>query len=471
MILRVAFLAFLLAQGSIGRAQEASPPAPAQEGQTETAPATESGVEGSVDRLKRAPAKKAKPPRVAAPAAKPMAKPIARRQARPTGHQLARHLDEAVEIDAQSKSLDAQIRAIAARYATADSITPGSPYVGGSQRNAAAGNLRNYNETELEAGMPLWLPGQRDAYAATVTSGVFEVQEKLAARRLDVAQQLRDAWWNAQRTARDVDVARTRVATARSIGADMTRRVQLGDAAQSDALLAKNELLAAETELAQVEGAAKVARVNYAALTGGLTPDGALETLRPAGEIEDHPALRAPKAAMARAQMEAQLVDASPIDNPDVSVFGRQEHNNQFSTGQFPVTNQRTDATTFGVRFRIPLPTEGRNAPKRAAATAEIAKAAADYERARRVVMAEIKGARAILAAAQRAAGLANSRLAVANEQFELSRKAFMLGELNAFDLYRVRQIQLDAQRTQASASVAVGAAISRVNQAQGYAP
>jgi len=34
-----------------------------------------------------------------------------------------------------------------------------------------------------------------------------------------------------------------------------------------------------------------------------------------------------------------------------------------------------------------------------------------------------------------------------------------------------VRQIQLEAQRMQASAAVSVGAAVSRVNQALGYAP
>jgi hypothetical protein len=39
------------------------------------------------------------------------------------------------------------------------------------QRNAPAGNLRHYNETEVEVGLPLWLPGQRDAMAATVGAG------------------------------------------------------------------------------------------------------------------------------------------------------------------------------------------------------------------------------------------------------------------------------------------------------------
>ncbi|AZG75827.1 TolC family protein [Methylocystis rosea] len=389
-----------------------------------------------------------------------------------SGGVLAKHLEMAVLIDAQSRSLEAQFRAISARYATVNSLTPGSPYVAGYQRNAAAGNLRNYNETEVEVGMPLWLPGQRDALAGTVNTGLFEVEERLALRRLEVAGVLRDAWWNAQRAAREVSVARNRVATARDIGSDMTRRVELGDAAQTDALLAKNETLAAETELAQSEGAVKVAQVTYMALTGGAPPSGALESVRPAIDIEEHPSLRAPRAALARARAQAELVDATPIDNPEIGIFGRQEHNDQYSTDPSQqISDQRTDATTVGVRLRIAIPTAGRNEPRRAEALAEMDRATAEYERAKRVVLAEIKAARESLAAARRAATFANARLVVANDQFELSRKAFKLGELSAFDLYRVRQIQLEAQRMEANAEINVGVAISRLNQAQGYAP
>lgn len=392
------------------------------------------------------------------------------------GGALAQHLDLAVAIDAPSRSLEAQFRATSARYATANSITPGSPYFGGLQRNNVSsnvtGNMRNYNETEFEVGMPLWLPGQRDAFEATVTTGLHEVDERLALRRLEVAGALRDAWWSAQRADREAAVARNRVATARDIGADMTRRVELGDASQTDALLAKNETLAAETELAQAEGAVKVARVNYMALTGGAPPDGSLESVRPAINIEEHPALRAPRAVLVRAEAQARLVDATPIDSPEIGVFGRREYNDQYSTDiSQPLTNQRTDSTTVGVRLRIPLPTAGRNEPRIAAAHAEMDRALAEYERAKRIVVAEIKAARDNLAAAQRAAKLADSRLGVANDQFELSLKAFKLGELSAFDLYRVRQLQLDAQRMQASAAINVGAAISRFNQAQGCAP
>jgi cobalt-zinc-cadmium efflux system outer membrane protein len=183
-------------------------------------------------------------------------------------------------------------------------------------------------------------------------------------------------------------------------------------------------------------------------------------------------ALRTPIGALRRAEAQAQLVEATPIDSPDVAVFGRQEHNRQYSTDPSQqVTDQRTDATTVGVHVRIPLPTHGRQAPRRAEALAEMTRAAADYEKAKRVVLADIAAARANLAAARRAAGLADKRLAVANEQFELSRKSFALGEIGGLDFYRIRQLQLDAQRAQAAGSVVVGAAVSRLNQAQGYAP
>lgn len=400
------------------------------------------------------------------------------RPKRAFGHQLVRHLDMAVALDAQSRALISQSGAVSSRYATANSLTPGSPYFSGAQLNNVSGNLRNFNETEVEVGMPIWLPGQRDAYEATVTTGVREIDERLALRRLEVAGLLREAWWNAQRAARDATVARTRVSMAHEIGNDMTRRVELGDAAQSDALLAKNETLAAETELAQAEGAVKVARVHYAALTGGTTPDGVLEVVHPMGDIEDHPALRAPKAALARAESQAKLIEATPIDNPDFGLFGRSEHNNQYSdlfseplNPLAPRVNQRTDSGTIGVRFRVPLPTPGRNEPRAAEAAAEITRARADYERTKRFVVAEIKAARIALAAAQKAIKTADQRLAAANEQFELSRKSYALGETSAFDLYRVRQIQLEAQRMQATASISVGAAVSRLNQAQGYSP
>jgi cobalt-zinc-cadmium efflux system outer membrane protein len=390
---------------------------------------------------------------------------------RPAGFALARALDMAVGIDAQSTALEAQLRAVGARYHTADSITPGSPYVAGSRRGNAGGNLHGMREMEIEAGMPVWLPGQRDAYRDTVSSGLLEIEERLALRRLDVAALVRDAWWRAQRAARETTVAQNRLATARDIGADMTRREQLGESAHQDTLLARNEILAAEAELAQAEAAYKAAHTAYAVLTNGATPSGSLEPPTRGRGIDDHPALRAPRASLARAETQAKLVDASFIDNPEIGVFGRHEKSTEYELGRNPGDLSRTDSTTLGFRFKIPLPTPGRNEPRQAEAEAEVVKAHAEYDRAKRLVLAEIAAARAAVATARLGESIAAKRLAVGNEQFDLARKAFRLGEGGAVDLYRVRQSQLDAQRAHAAATIDLGVAQSRLNQALGYAP
>jgi len=388
-----------------------------------------------------------------------------------SGAVLARHLDMAVGIDAESRALAAQGGAIAARYHTSSSITPGSPYITGAHRKNAGGNLHGARETEFEAGLPLWLPGQRDAYESTVTAGVVEIEERLELRRLEVAAQVRDAWWKAQRAARDVSIARNRLATARDIGSDMTRRVELGESGQQDALLARNETLAAEVELAQAELAAKAARASYSVLTDGAVPNGVLEGAAPARPLEDHPAMRAPLASVARAETQARLIDATFIDSPEIGVFTRHERSTEYEPGRDPSEAFKTDSTTVGFRFKVPLPTPGRNEPRIAEAEAEVVKTRAEYERAERIVEAEIAAARTALSGARRNEGLAAKRLSVANEQLALARKAFQLGEVNAVDLYRVRQSQLDAQRAQASTAIEVGVAQSRLNQALGYAP
>ncbi len=388
-----------------------------------------------------------------------------------SGFALARHLSAAIEIDAESTSLDAQGRATAARRHTANSFTPGSPYIAGTRRSNVGGNLHAAREEEIEAAMPIWLPGQSEALHQTIDASLVETDERLALRRLDVAGLVREAWWRAQRTVREAEIAQSRLATARDIGSDMTRREALGESGRQDTLLAQNETLAAESEVAQAEAANRAARAAYGVLTNGATPDGALEPAGRGGPIEDHPALRAPLAALKRAEAQIRLVDASFIENPEVGVFGRHETNQEYQFGKPPEDLFRTDSTTLGFRFKVPLPTPGRNEPRRAEAEADYVKAQAEYDRALRLVNAEVAAARAALAAAKRNLAVASKRFTVASEQYELARKSFRLGEASAVDLYRVRQSYLDAQRAQAMAQVELGAAESRVNQARGYAP
>ena len=129
------------------------------------------------------------------------------------------------------------------------------------------------------------------------------------------------------------------------------------------------------------------------------------------------------------------------------------------------------NGTSVGLRVRIPLPTEARNAPRRADAEAERTRAEGELIQTQRVVAGEVGLARLAVAAAEQARRLAGERRAVAERQITAARGAFRSGEIGAFDLFRVRQLQIEAAAVDARAQVDVGRARSRLNQALGLAP
>lgn len=369
---------------------------------------------------------------------------------------LARHLEAALALDATYRSLEAQRTAAGARAVTAQSLIAGPPSISGSFRSDTRGP-REQREMEMDFAAPMWLPGQRGALRGTVQSSVAEFGERILLRQLEVAGLLREAWWDAAEARRALQLARERLTTAREIARDVTRRAELGDIPPTEALLARNETLSAELSLAQADSSADLAVQAYRTLTGGLEPNLPVETVRTRGS---HPALRAAEAALSHAESRQRLVAATPRDNPELGTFLRQE--NGLGTN---------DATSIGFRFRLPLATEARNAPRRAEAQSEVTRAVALLAQSRRIVDAEILRARQQQAAAEQALRLARQRLSVANEQEGIALRAFRSGETGTFDLYRVRQLRLEAANEEGSASIATSRARSRVNQAMGVLP
>lgn len=372
------------------------------------------------------------------------------------GGGLSQHLEAALVLDASSRALEAQRMAARARGITAQSAIAGPPSISGSFRSDTRGP-REQREMEMDFSAPMWLPGQRGALRGTVEHAVNELDQRIVLRRLEVAGLLREAWWEAAEARRATQLARDRLATAREIARDVARRADLGDIPPTEALLARNETLAAELGLAQAEATATQAVEAYRALTGGLEPNLPVETVRTRSA---HPALRAAEAAVAHAESRQRLVAATPRDNPELGTFLRQE--NGLGT---------SDSTSIGLRFRLPLATEARNAPRRAEAQSEVTRAVALLAQSRRLVDATVLRARHQLSAAEQALRLARQRLAVANEQEGIALRAFRSGETGTFDLYRVRQLRLEAANEEGRASIDASRSRSRVNQAMGVVP
>ncbi|PTM46319.1 outer membrane efflux protein [Phreatobacter oligotrophus] len=371
---------------------------------------------------------------------------------------LSRHLTQALSIDPVFRTLAAQREAAAARGVTVASPIAGSPVIEGSIRSNTRGPGVS-REFEVGGSVPIWLPGQREALGGVVTSSLAEIDQRLRLRRLEVAGAVREAWWQAVRTERDWRLARDRLATARDIQRDQAARITAGTSAPADDLLARGEVAAAEQALREADAAAKASRTAYSVLTAGGIPTGVLERAVPRRNSDDHPATDAARASVARASAQMRLVKATPIENPEIGLFGRTE------------AGAGGSAETTGIRVRIPLATEARNAPRRAEARAGLTEAEANLAAERRRIDAGIAAAVAARDSARQIAGLARTRLSLANEQLAIARTAFRSGALSALDLFRIQQLQLEAARASAEAATSLGLAESRLNQALGFVP
>ncbi len=376
-------------------------------------------------------------------------------------------LRDAVE---QAWSRHPQAAAIAAREAEARAraevaagITPGPASMSLSNLNDRLNHNRGKQEWEVELAAPLWLPGQKAARQTEAESAVGEVAARRASLRLQIAGEVREAWW-AVAGARNVrDLAGRRSATARALEADVVRRFKAGDLARVDANLAQNERLAAEAELLETEAALRQAEQSYRGLTGNAAP-AALPTENAIAlreRNEDHAQLVVLAAAAQLARARLKVTEETRRDAPELAlrvvrdrdVFGE------------PHTN------TVGVKLTIPFSSGARVRQESSAARAEALQADAELALARQKIELEAERTRLDFDIAQRQLAMAEERRALTAENLRLAEKSFSLGESDLTALLRTRGNAFEAEAFLNRQQVARAAAQSRLKQALGVLP
>ncbi|MCA1974675.1 MAG: TolC family protein, partial [Caenispirillum sp.] len=309
----------------------------------------------------------------------------------------------------------------------------------------------------------LWLPGQQAARAAEAESAVKEVAARRAALRLQLAGEVREAWWAVAAARNARDLARRRATTASALEADVLRRFKAGDLARIDANLAQGERLAAEAEAVEAEAALLQAEQSYRNLVGAGAPlvlaeEAAVAMREP---VEHHPQLAAVAAAARTARARLRVAEETRRDAPEFAVRVVRER------GEFA----EPYASTVGVKLTIPFSSGARVRQEDAAARAEVAEADAELALARHRLQLDVERARLDLDATERQLAMARERHALAADNLRLAEKAFSLGESDLTTLLRIRAAAFEAEAFLDRRQVARAAAQSRLKQVLGVLP
>lgn len=318
-------------------------------------------------------------------------------------------------------------------------------------------------EWEVGLTLPLRWSKQRTARAELAQRTAASGEEFSAAWQLRVAGLLRERVWALAFAHNQLSLAERELERARILEKQVQRRVELGELAHGDALLAQEErlrkaraVLEARSELHQAEQA-------YSALTGlQQAPENRLETLSEQTLVaETHPLLAQAQADLARDRAQLRLSRADAVGNPELSLSVQRDRGDQAAPYQ----------TSLNLAVSIPLGGARYQGAERAAQQRALAQAQSAYAQLRRDLETQWREAQEALQRHQDGLEISSEQQRLAQENYRLSEKAFALGETDLVNLQRVQALAFAAERAAQQQQLALHRAIAFYNQAVGVLP
>lgn len=370
-------------------------------------------------------------------------------------------VERAWERAVAGRTLEARREESGALRALAAAPFPAAPVLGLAHETDRWTDQAGQRETEISVSAPVWLPGQRAAHVALADAQATQLDAASAMLKLELAGEVRDRLWALAALESELDLARQRAQAMSELEADVARRVQAGDLAPADLLLAREEALQARASLLEVERRRREEAGRMQLLTGTAALPASEEALQAALGAEQHPRVLAARAARERAERNLRLVAALRRDPPEVGLSYRQER-----AGAGAGTDHRV-----GIAVRIPFGGDPGNGPREAQARTELATAAAEERAALASVKTGIESAGAGLQQAEALTRISEERLSAARERSEMIQKAFELGEQGLPDLLRAQVALRESELAHARDRAGLGLARARLNQARGILP
>ena len=382
---------------------------------------------------------------------------------------LKQALAAAWQNSSQSRSLDNRRSELAAKEMAANSWISGEPVAGIAHRTDRLNKNEGFREYEAEVELPLWNPGVRSAAQADVSAQRQGFDGQFTLAKLKLAGELRALAASAATAQVELDLNKRKLLEANALTRDLTRRVKAGENARVDALQAQVLAQQAQAGMAQAEGQLARLQSQWRSLTGlaAVAPlDEMLAATASNAAIDapiatDHPALRSSQAHLSSAQAKLALANADKRDPMSVGVGVSRERGNFVAAGE----------TRLRIALRIPLGGDNRNAPRQAAARAELDAAQAEVDAIQRQLPAEVAAATAELRAARLAQTAATERARLSTEVQALITKSWRLGDSDLPARLRADNEQFEASLSLAKSSIDVQRAIANLNQAHGFLP
>ncbi|MCC6609081.1 MAG: TolC family protein [Burkholderiales bacterium] len=372
-------------------------------------------------------------------------------------------LDAAYARSPQLQVLQAREAEVGALRSNAASLIADNPAAVGRYQTDRVATDQGLREYEAGVALPLWRPGQRGARQALADTAGTALDRSVAALRLTVAGQVREAIWNAALAENNAALARQEWETELALERDVQRRVELGEAARTDLLLARDETLRRERIHLQAQAELAQGRSQYRSITGlERLPRQRGERRSDVREITgEHPLVAAAEADAGQARARVAAVREGAAGSPELVLSGKRQ---RAAAGQDFVDS-------LDVTFRLPFGVAAHTGPRVTEAARTAAETQAERDTLVRRLALALQETGHALEASESALLIAEEQNRLAQENLRLARTAFAVGETDLVGLLRVQNLAFAAQRGAQELRIVRERAIARYNQAAGVLP
>ena len=325
---------------------------------------------------------------------------------------------------------------------------------------------RNDGMTEIQTGyqVPLWMWGQKEASQRVTEESKQAAERYIVALKHEVAGLVRDALWTLRLMENRRELARQIYEVAEKLTAVVRRRVELGDLARADELLAESDQLEKKTALVQAEAEVMHARKAYQNLTRMNRAPSKLEEMLSEMKVLDerHPALAASNASVERAQAEVEFTRLSKQGNQPTVLVG---------TNSTEIDQQGRFGTGSNLVIQVPIGGDDWHAPQVAQANLTLNEKIVQRETLRRQLEKALHEAVHTLEVDRTALEIAERRKSIAETQLKMSRIAFEAGEIALIDYLKIQAGAQSAIRDAAERTILVQKDTAVYNQVVGVMP
>ncbi len=318
-------------------------------------------------------------------------------------------------------------------------------------------------EWEASWEMPLRWRGQRGARRALATQ-----MDKLAAARrealhLELAGRIREALWKVVVQDNLAELSAAEFESADNLRQDIARRVEVGELARSDLLLAKQSALEKKAAQSDADIELQLAWQGYQMLTGTdrVPVDFREQQSEREAILPTHPEAAKLLVELELTRLQVERVRADARGTPALAFTARRERGMAGDDYQDSV----------GVGISLPLGGKAGAAPELAETQSEFDRIQAGIEQLFLDLELRLHEAARRLHNEQQALTLAEEQQELAQQHLKLAEKAFALGESDLIKLLNARNVFFTAQRAKRQRRIAVQHAIALYNQAVGVLP